>query len=263
MAIGRTDKKINVPTATLNTLRQLGLTSSEAKIYLAILVQGKTNISDIAVRTGINRRNVYDALSTLIDKGLAFQFMGVRTGKYAAVEPQKLLELIQSREVSLSSILPDLQQRFHAPRLSERAVIYKGIEGFKNYLEDILAVGQEVFCLGAKGGWGFSELGDFADWFEQERIRKKIKVYNLFDQEMRPVIIGKKPMYTMLSEHRFLPKKYSTNSAADAFGTTLVTFTGLSPEKLSDDVTLFVLNSQEITDSFRRWFMFMWVHSEK
>lgn len=224
---------------------------------------GKTNISEIASRTGINRRNVYDTLSTLIDKGLAFQFMGERTGHFAAVEPQKLLELVQSREVSLSTILPELQKQYHTPRPNERAVIYKGLEGFKNYLEDILTAKQDVYCLGAKGGWGYKGLGDFADWFEQERIRNKIKVYNLFDQEMKLLIKQNKPTYNILSEHRFLPATYSTKSAADVFGTTLVTFTGLSPEQVDDDVTLFVLNSREITDTFRRWFMLMWEHSEK
>lgn len=228
-----------------------------------MLELGKTNISDIAKHTSINRRNVYDALSTLIDKGLAFQFMGEHTRQYAAVEPQKLLELIQSREVSLSTILPDLRQRYETPRPSERAIIYKGLEGFKNYLEDVLAAGQDIYCLGAKGGWGYAGLGDFADWFEQERIRKKIKVYNLFDQEMRPVIAKNKPMYNVLSEYRFLPAEYTTNSAIDVFGTTLVTFTGLSPEKLDDGVTLFVLTSQEIAESFRIWFRLMWEHSAK
>lgn len=263
MGTSRTDKKIAAAPGTLTALRQLGLTSSEAKIYMAMLGLGKTNISDIAAATAINRRNVYDALSTLIDKGLAFQFMGERTGYYAAVEPQKLLELIQSREVALSAILPELQKEYASPRPNERAVIYKGIEGFKSYLEDILAVGQDVFCLGAKGGWGYAGLGDFADWYEQERIRKKIKVYNLFDQEMRPIVTKRKPMYNMLAECRFLPEQYSTNSAADVFGTTLVTFTGLAPEKINDEATLFVLSSKEITDSFRRWFMLMWEHSEK
>jgi len=160
---------------TLAGLEALGLNKSEAKIYTVAIQLGRTNVSAIARKTGINRRNIYDTLSTLIDKGLIFQIIGEREGTYAAVEPSKLLELIQTKELALESIMPSLEQRFASPSPGENAVIYKGIDGFKNYLEDILTTEKDVYCLSAKGGWGFAELGDFADWFEQEQIRKKSK----------------------------------------------------------------------------------------
>ncbi len=242
----------------LRSLEILGLNASEAKIYVAIVRVGKTNVSTIANETGINRRNVYDALSTLIDKGLVFQIISEREGAYAAVEPQKLLELIQSKEMALEAIMPSLQQRFDSPSPGENAVIYKGIEGFKNYLEDILATGQDVYCLGAKGGWGYSKLGDYTDWFEQERIAKKIKVYNLFDHEMRIALEKETSLYDTFAERRFLPKEISTNSAVDVFGDTVVTFTGLYPERFDDDVTLFVMTNRDIAEAFRIWFQLMW-----
>ncbi|MFA6098941.1 MAG: helix-turn-helix domain-containing protein [Patescibacteria group bacterium] len=243
-----------------NKLNSLGLTKSESQIYLAVIELGKTSISKIADKTKINRRNIYDAISTLIDKGLIFQIIGEKTGAYAGVDPDKLVELIQSKEIMLETVLPELEKKYKERKIREHAVIYKGVEGFKNYLNDILNAGQDVYCLGAKGGWSCPALGSFADWFEKERIRKKIKVFNLFDQEMKP-LISKKPTYNLLGEYRFLPKEYSTNSAVDVFGDRMVTFTGLSPEKFADDVTLFVLASHEVAQTWRTWFKFLWDQS--
>jgi len=242
-------------------LNKLGLTKNESQIYLAILELGKTNVSKIAQHTNINRRNIYDTLSTLLDKGLLFQIIGEKEGIYAGVDPDKLIELIQSKEIALEAIMPELEKRYQTQKVTEKIVIYKGIDGFKNYLEDILTTGENVYCLGAKGGWSFSELGDFADWFEQERIRKKIKVFNLFDQEMHDIVLSKKPLYNTYAEYRLLPKEFSTNSGLDVFGDKVVTFTGLYPEKFDEDVTLFVLTNQDIADAFRIWFQFMWAVS--
>src|SRR3990167_9551960 len=104
-------------------LRTLDLTKSEAEIYLAILKLGQTNVSKIAEETKINRRNVYDTLSTLLDKGLIFQIIGEREGVYGRVDPDKLIELIQSKEIGLETILPALDSRYQAKKAVAQAVI--------------------------------------------------------------------------------------------------------------------------------------------
>jgi len=243
----------------LDKLKSIGLTKSESQIYYSILELGQTNVSSIAKNTSINRRNIYDTLSTLLDKGLIFQVVGDKEGVYAGVDPDKLIELIQSKEVALENILPDLEERFKTPKVRDKVQIYKGIDGFKQYMQDVLNVGQDVYCLGAKGGWGIPDLGDFADWFAKERIRKKIKVYDLFDHEMKKFVQqDKRPMYCMYGEDKFLPPEFTTNSAVDIFGDFVVTFTGLYPVRFDDDVTLFVIVSRELAESWRIWFKFLW-----
>ena len=247
----------------LEKLKILGLTNSESQIYLAVLELGKTNVSQIAQKTSINRRNVYDSISTLLDKGLIFQIVGEKEGYYAGVAPEKLIEIIQSKEIALKRILPDLEEKYDSEKAKEKALIYKGPEGFKGYLNDVLRVGEDVYCLGAKGGWGDEKLGDFSRQFNKEREKKKIKVYNLFDNEMREKVIGQDPTYDVYGEHRFLPEGFSTNSAIDVFGDHVVTFTGLYKERFDDDATLFVLTSKELAEACRVWFRFIWDHCEK
>ena len=187
----------------IKQLDDVGLTNSEAKVYLAILELGNTNVSDIAKKTEINRRDVYDTLSTLLDKRLIVQIIGNKKGTYAGIDPDKLIELIQSKEVILESVIPAMEKDYTSEKVNERAIVYKGIDGFKNYMEDILEIGEDIYCLGAKGGWNYDGLGEFKDWFEKERIRKKIKVHNLFDVEMKKYLGDNKPFYNVYAEHRF------------------------------------------------------------
>ena len=51
-------------------LKEIGLTDTEIKIYLALLSLGATSAGKIVEDTGIYRKNLYDALNKLIEKGL-------------------------------------------------------------------------------------------------------------------------------------------------------------------------------------------------
>lgn len=66
------------------------------------------------------------------------------------------------------------------------------------------------------------------------------------------------PVGIHLHEARFLPKDCSTNAAIDFFGDQIVTFTGLSINKLDDDMVQFVLISRELCDAYKKWFWLLW-----
>ena len=54
----------------LDQLHHIGLTGTEAKIYLVLLDLGKAQAGVLSRKTGIHRRSIYDALDRLIEKGL-------------------------------------------------------------------------------------------------------------------------------------------------------------------------------------------------
>ena len=51
-------------------LQDAGLNETEAKIYLATLELGETNVGRIADKSGIKRTTIYLSLENLIKKGL-------------------------------------------------------------------------------------------------------------------------------------------------------------------------------------------------
>src|SRR3989344_2989798 len=90
----------------------IGLIPNEAKIYEALVEKGESSISDIAVAAKIHRRNAYDAIQRLINKGLCFQIFSTTENRYNAVDPDKLTEILAEKQEQLLSAIPIFKKKF-------------------------------------------------------------------------------------------------------------------------------------------------------
>ena len=79
----------------LGILQDLGLTQNEAKIYEVLIENNKLSTGEISSKSGIHRRNVYDSISRLSNKGLIFTIIGQEDNIYQAVSPIKLKNLLE------------------------------------------------------------------------------------------------------------------------------------------------------------------------
>lgn len=104
-------------------LEGLGLSPNEAKIYETLIEKGESSVSQISISAKIHRRNTYDAIQRLINKGLCFEIFSAKENLYNAVDPGKLLELTEEKKQEVEKILPDLLMKF-ARRVSPRGGIY-------------------------------------------------------------------------------------------------------------------------------------------
>ncbi|PIP64940.1 hypothetical protein COU77_00675 [Candidatus Peregrinibacteria bacterium CG10_big_fil_rev_8_21_14_0_10_49_16] len=237
-------------------LLDLGLSPNEAKLYYALLQYGGSGVSTISLRAKVHRRNAYDAIQRLLEKGLVFELYGGKETVYEAVEPGKLLELVHEKEDLLERALPEFRKLYHAKKLPEKVYIYKGVNGVKNYMREALRLGEDMYRLGAEGAWADPRLRSYTDHFAREAKRKKMKIHAIFDHEAKD--IPDLPTITGATEWKFLDKKYDNNSTMDVFGDYVVTYTGTAPGKLLDDVTVFVMFSPDLAESFRIWWQCLW-----
>jgi HTH-type transcriptional regulator, sugar sensing transcriptional regulator len=85
-------------------LVELGLTTYEAKAYLALVRRDASSAAEVARLAGIPRQRIYDVLATLVQKGLATQRPGSPT-RYSAVSPEFAIErLVLARREELDRI---------------------------------------------------------------------------------------------------------------------------------------------------------------
>jgi HTH-type transcriptional regulator, sugar sensing transcriptional regulator len=104
---------------TVEKLTRLGLTSYEAKAYLALTRRGSSTAAQVSRLAGVPRQRIYDVLATLVEKGLASSKPG-RVVKYAATAPELALERLLSDhrqqltelEQSVSAMVEELQPAF-------------------------------------------------------------------------------------------------------------------------------------------------------
>lgn len=237
-------------------MEEIGLSPNEAKIYEGLLEIGQAGVPEIALKIGVHKRNIYDIIPKLQKKGLIYLVANSKENTYAPLEPAKLSELIWEKEAKLQGILPALNRQFKKTASREAVYVYKGVEGFKNYLRDILATREDVYFIGAKGGWFDKDLEIFIKKFLHQAKSQGIKYRHIFDAEVKnfaPDLLKK-----LGKPYKFLPAKYSTTGAIDIFGDRIVTFSGLTLKHITEDVTLVVIVNQELADCYRTWFKFMW-----
>ncbi len=239
----------------IDTLINIGLSQNEAKIYETLLVLGEGTVNDISVRSKIHRRNIYDTIVRLVEKGLIFQVIGKGDNVYKPVDPSKLAELVDEKRRELDTIMPSLMDEYQNKPQLEAVYFYKGVEGFKNYLRDILNSGEDAYFLGAKGCWFDPRLKIFLEQFLVNAKKEGIQYTHLFDEEVKdqlPEVIS-----SVGGPYKFLPKEYSTPSMIDIFGDHVVSFTGAGLGRISDDISIFVVVNRSLATSYKTWFQFM------
>ena len=168
----------------LKNLEEFGLSKNEAKIYYSLIKQNYATTSELYKATGIHRRNIYDTLDRLMERGLVFQISSNKTNHYQAVNPEKLQQILIEKNNNLLKIIPELSREFKSLYRKEEVYIYQGIEGFKNHLRDVLELRQDLYAIGGKGAWFDKRIEPFADFFMREAKKKKIKFMQIFDYEV-------------------------------------------------------------------------------
>jgi sugar-specific transcriptional regulator TrmB len=100
-------------------LTQLGLTTYEAKAYVALLGRDSFTAAQVSRQAGLPRQRIYDVLGSLVEKGLASSRPG-SVVKYAAVAPELAVERLVAEhrrqlddlERSAARAISDLQPAY-------------------------------------------------------------------------------------------------------------------------------------------------------
>ena len=235
-------------------LTEVGLTPNEAKIYLTLLGLRAAKVKTISEKTGLHRRNVYDALEKLLEKGLVTRAVGQGTMRFEATNPEHLLSYMKEKETKIKEWLPELTHRFEAEQNRDEATIYRGIGGIKAILQDMLKTREDLYLIGSKLRWKtIPELKFFTPQFEKNRVKLGIRIKQIFDHEVKHNKLNR----FELGEAKFFPKDYSTPIHIWIYGNRVVSlFYGAEP-------TAFMIKSQKIADGYKKYFNFMWKHLAK
>jgi len=240
----------------IELFQKLGLSKNEAELYETLLKEGELSVGRLSSKSKVHRRNVYDVIERLLEKGLVFEIVEQKENRYQAVDPKKLVELIEEKNTLLLKHLPDIEKLYKNTPHQEEIFIYRGPEGWKNYMRDMLEIADTAYFIGAKGGWLDERVKYFFPKFIKEAKKKRIKFYHLFDHEIK--IKYPEILYYVKNNYKFLPKGYSTPAAIDIFANHVNIISPMNLNKLDGDFSLTVIVNENIASAFRIWFQFMW-----
>lgn len=132
-----------------NILINYGLSANEAKIYLAMLNYGHGTILTIAKETEIKRPTVYITIDGLLKKGLLKTILKGKKKYYLPEEPEKLLELLESKKHAIQNILPNLKNNYFSKNEKPKIISCEGRDGIRKIYAETLKSKTEVLWFGS------------------------------------------------------------------------------------------------------------------
>ncbi len=227
------------------TLQQLGLTKTEEKIYLTLLDYGSMLAGPLAQKAGIHRRNVYDALHRLIEKGLVSYIMTNNRHYYQAEDPQRLLGMVKEREIGVKELLPPLELKFRMSHEKQETLFYKGKEGIKAIFEDQLREKKPVYIMG--GSKNASEiLRYYLPRYTKQRLQKKIQLNIIYTGKRE------KDKGTPLAKTRSLPEGYAGLAATNIYGDKVAIIIW------TEEPIAILIKNKDVAESYMNYFKLLW-----
>jgi sugar-specific transcriptional regulator TrmB len=105
--------------SAIESLRELGLTLYESRIYLGLLAHGTQNGNELSRTSNVPSSKVYWALDKLVSRGIVNQIRRDNSAEYVAIAPEKLVERFRLQFGSaidyLDETLPSLADQHAAP----------------------------------------------------------------------------------------------------------------------------------------------------
>lgn len=127
-------------------LEELGFSNTEAQLFITLRKHGACTVSELARKSGIARRSVYDNLNPLMHKGIVSSVKENDTQVYRACAPKALSELYSQR---IALVTKELQTLTVPTSGKEPTVeLFTGRQGIKLILADIIENSDEHWAFG-------------------------------------------------------------------------------------------------------------------
>jgi sugar-specific transcriptional regulator TrmB len=234
-------------------LKNIGLTEREIEVYFILLEIGSSPVNKIYERTGIQRRNIYDLLNKLVDKGLVSYIVDSNKKYFQPKDPEKLVDYIDEQKAELESkkselieSIGDIKAKFNNIRTEREAEIYRGLDGIKSILIDCLKE-KEVMFIGATG-MVEDKLLYFWPQYNRKRVANKISWKLLLNYEAKDKFITK----SLFSIYKILPKELSGPNVIYIYGDKVANVLWVEPP------VSFVIKDCRVAESYRKYFNFLW-----
>lgn len=230
----------------LNILQKYGLSRTESIIYLTILKNGSMTAYKISKEAGLYKANTYQAVETLIKKGIASEYSSDKKSFIRVLPPEELINTIERQKEQLQNILPLMERSFGD---EEGITILKGIQSFMNALYGFLDFKKDIFV------WDIpiyvpEKVAPYINHFHKERIKRKVKMWHVYDYDAQDRIkYLSKMRYTYAK--RGAIDRHSTVSTLTCGDVTLII-------NWTKEVKTIMIKDKDVAEAFKGQFDMLW-----
>ena len=238
----------------VNILQEIGFTQAESKVYTKLNELGSSTAGPILKATGLQNSVVHLTLQRLIKKGFVSYITKNKTKIYSSADPTTLIEFLDKKRHKLDKFVEQLVlQRSNSSK--EDVEIYEGFEGFKTawykLLKDAKKGDENLFFsfqpnnLVKKNPVLAEKTFNFLNENEKTRFEKGIIIKGIVPKELKDRLEKRDPK-TLLYVGIPILKGITLCNDKVLF----------MPWK--DKAFTILVNSQELSDSFKTYFYDVW-----
>lgn len=229
-------------------LKEIGLTSTESKVYLTLLDLGESLAGAIASKANIYRKNVYDALENLLQKGLVTYVIKRGKKHWKCISPKRIKTILEEKVSQFNNVLPNLMLKFKEKKEKQSVEVFEGIGGLRSFYEFVTNLGKDYYVIGATGQV-FDELKYNLPKHIRTAFSKNMNIYLVCNHDIKNLDKIKKIKNI---KSKILPKSFKSPTQILFFG-------NYSAIQLwSSEPIAILIKSKEITNGFRKYFEFLW-----
>lgn len=243
---------------------KIGLTNSEAKVYLALIELGSTSKGPLVKKSRIASSKVYEIMDKLIDKGLASYVLKNKVKYFKAASPRRIKDYLEEKkkeidkqEESFEKILPFLEKKHLFLKEEIDAEIFKGWRGLETVFEDMINTlnkGEIDYVFGASKGFDTIKTRRFYDKYQIITYKKGIKIKAIFNEDSREYFRKSKTIKKHI-DARFLNQ--STPTEINIYNNKVLIII------LSEIPIVIMIKGKGVASSFKQYFDTMWKIAKK
>jgi len=235
----------------ISTLRNVGLSEGEAKIYLMLVKLGSAFAGELSNKANINRSNGYDALERLVGKGLVSFVIFEGKKYYSPTSPIRLKEMLAEKQQKLNEELPSLEKEYNSSKGNEEATVFKGKKGIKSAYESVLRENKPIFAYGAE-----SRFADLFPIYMRQWNSKRVSNQNSLKIIYNEMVRSKNKESLGLIEVRYASKEFQSPSTIMICGDLTLTIAW-------EPMFVFYIRSKEVAKSNMNFFNILWKSAKK
>lgn len=164
-----------------NNLKSIGLEEKEARVYLAALELGPTNIQNLTRKSGVKRSTVAEMVKNLKSMNLLSETVKGKRKVFIAASPENLKKSIKAKEQLLNEILPELRSINNVGAVKPKIMFFEGKDGIREIYKDTLSVKNKTTLWISPIQSMLDNIGeDFLNKYVEERTRLGIWVKSVY-----------------------------------------------------------------------------------
>ncbi len=243
-----------MPTNWKALLKALGLTESEAAIYVASLEMGPASVQDLAKKAHVSRVTTYAVIETLSQRGLMSSVEKGKKHYFTAESPERLVSVVQAKVRQMEATLHEVQDSLHELKLLQRGEkpvvrLFEGEEAMKAIYDDVAATRPATLNE-------FGNLDEIRKFITRDDVVKQAQ-HILKRTKPRSIYVTSQGEAETVKkddrEHRYVNLK-----DVQAFGDIIVYDKKVALSSFRGKMVSVLIESQEIAQTLRELFRLAW-----